>query len=87
MYIFCDIDLYTRQHDIWNQISYETKEKCLHKSSSKIEWWILRNMIRLTSAYNVSSNNIGEEIWLYTSKIYIKHQNGKRHTNMDIDMV
>ena len=84
MYIVCDIDLYTRQYDIWNQISYVIKEKCLH---SKIEWRILRNMTRLTSAYNVSGNNIGEEIWLYTSKTYIKHKNGKRQTNMDIDMV
>ena len=58
MYIFCDLS--TRQHDIWNQI-YEIKEKCLHKSSSKIEWWILRNMTRLASACNVSGNNIGEE--------------------------
>ena len=87
MCIFCDIDLYKRQHDIWNQISYEIKEKCLHKSSSKIVWWILRNMTRLTYAYNVSGNNIGEEIWLYTSKTYIKHKNGKRHTHMDINMV
>ena len=31
MYIFCD--LYMHQHDIWNQVSYEIKEKCLHKSS------------------------------------------------------
>ena len=85
MYIFCD--LYTRQHDIWNQVSYEIKEKCLYKSSSKIEWWILRNMTRLTSACNVSGNNMGEEICLYTSKTYIKHKNGKRHTNIEIDMV
>ena len=85
MYIFCD--LYTSQHDIWNQISYEIKEKFLHKSSSKIERWMLRNMTRLTSACHVSGNNIGVEIWLYTSKTYIKHKNGKRHTDIDIDVV
>ena len=87
MYMSCDIYLYKRQCDILNQISYEIKEKGPHKSSRKIEWWILRNVTRLTSAYNISGNNIGEEIWLYTSKTYIKHKNGKRHTNMDINMV
>ena len=34
MHVFCDIDLlmYKRQNDIWNQISYEIKEKGLYKS-------------------------------------------------------
>ena len=57
-----------------NQISYEIKEKGLYKSSRKIEWWILRNVTRLASAYNVSSNNIGQEIWLYTSKTLAVYQ-------------
>ena len=37
MYISCDIDLYKRQRDNLNQISYEIKEKGLYKSSRKIE--------------------------------------------------
>ena len=48
------------------------------------EYW---NMTRLTFAYNVSGNNIEEKIWLYTSQTYVKHKNGKRHTNIDINMV
>ena len=86
MYIFCDINLYTRRHDIWNQISYEIKENACINRVVKLsdEYW---NMTKLTSAYNVSGNNIGKAIWLYTSKTYVKHRNGKRHTNMDINMV
>ena len=49
MYVFCDIDLYKRKHDIWNQTSYEIKEKGLFKSKrvtfeslwKKVQSWII----------------------------------------------